>query len=468
MKVNDIEQALMAISAILPCERSSIWVVRGDVLVPLKLQQVAADVEREIALPLTHSCSGLADSCAVFKEFYIVNKTAQELKVHSDLEKLLKYYVASSLVVPVLQNNNCIGVIQCLNKENGFTYNDYLTVSAIAEKSGAYFSSSLPLCESLNCEPRNLANIQDFAEYCIPILARLWNRFKTFGSILSFDNTHKDREVFYSEFFEPKADKIKNDSTLIEEAANSLRTNNPDNQEVRELCHQVIAALTPVSFALRVDKVFKHEIKKEDGVYVNQIQRSNEELSDRFESVIKNIARIYKLLRPVLSRDTKVNMCDFKRFLENSYSEFFVTYRDGVPIKFTVQDKTGGAEIFLDSEKITEAIEAVLINAAEALRDSDTTEKPCVELCFYDYDGSIIFAVADNVTGGIPDEVRDKVFDKNFTTKEYGNGIGLAASKAIVESLGGSISFKTSEKGTVFLIEVPKKGAENEDSNHRR
>lgn len=70
MKVNDIEQALMAISAILPCERSSIWVVRGDVLVPLKLQQVAADVERVIALPLTHSCSGLADSCAVFKDFW--------------------------------------------------------------------------------------------------------------------------------------------------------------------------------------------------------------------------------------------------------------------------------------------------------------------------------------------------------------------------------------------------------------
>lgn len=70
--------------------------------------------------------------------------------------------------------------------------------------------------------------------------------------------------------------------------------------------------------------------------------------------------------------------------------------------------------------------------------------------------------IRDNGTG-IPEEVRDKLFLPNFTTKSAGMGLGLAITKRIVEGASGTIQFETETgKGTSFLLEFPL--YENKDS----
>lgn len=61
---------------------------------------------------------------------------------------------------------------------------------------------------------------------------------------------------------------------------------------------------------------------------------------------------------------------------------------------------------------------------------------------------------------GIPDELRLRIFEPFFTTKSGkssgGLGLGLAISKGIAETMGGSIKFRSEkDKGTVFTIEFP-------------
>ncbi len=61
---------------------------------------------------------------------------------------------------------------------------------------------------------------------------------------------------------------------------------------------------------------------------------------------------------------------------------------------------------------------------------------------------------------GIPDELQLRIFEPFFTTKigsvSGGMGLGLSISKGIVETMGGSISFKSQkDKGTTFTIELP-------------
>ncbi|MEM7143421.1 MAG: PAS domain S-box protein [Actinomycetota bacterium] len=57
---------------------------------------------------------------------------------------------------------------------------------------------------------------------------------------------------------------------------------------------------------------------------------------------------------------------------------------------------------------------------------------------------------------GIPDTFRDRVFEPHFTTKEDGNGIGLAASRRTVRAWGGDIRFSTEEgRGTTFSVLLP-------------
>mgnify|MGYP003560646376 FL=1 len=70
-------------------------------------------------------------------------------------------------------------------------------------------------------------------------------------------------------------------------------------------------------------------------------------------------------------------------------------------------------------------------------------------------DDSIIIKIQDN-GGGIPMEMRSKIFTPNFTTKTSGTGLGLAMSKGIVEKAHGDLWFETTEgKGTTFFIKFP-------------
>ncbi len=69
----------------------------------------------------------------------------------------------------------------------------------------------------------------------------------------------------------------------------------------------------------------------------------------------------------------------------------------------------------------------------------------------------LLISVQDNANG-IPEAIRDKVFQPFFTTKKEGRGtgLGLSISKRIVESLGGQLSFEsTTGEGTLFNVALP-------------
>jgi two-component system, NtrC family, nitrogen regulation sensor histidine kinase NtrY len=66
-----------------------------------------------------------------------------------------------------------------------------------------------------------------------------------------------------------------------------------------------------------------------------------------------------------------------------------------------------------------------------------------------------VVRISDN-GGGIPAEIRDRVFEPNFTTKTTGSGLGLAICKKIIEAHDGSIRFETrDDEGTDFFVELP-------------
>lgn len=66
-----------------------------------------------------------------------------------------------------------------------------------------------------------------------------------------------------------------------------------------------------------------------------------------------------------------------------------------------------------------------------------------------------LLTIADNGSG-IPDEVKSKIFEPNFSTKTSGMGLGLAITKRTIESMGGAISFESEAgKGTTFTITLP-------------
>jgi len=71
--------------------------------------------------------------------------------------------------------------------------------------------------------------------------------------------------------------------------------------------------------------------------------------------------------------------------------------------------------------------------------------------------GHVCTSIADNGPG-IPEAIRERVFEAFFTTKAAGegSGLGLDISRQIVEEHGGTLRFETeSGKGTTFFVSLP-------------
>jgi len=57
---------------------------------------------------------------------------------------------------------------------------------------------------------------------------------------------------------------------------------------------------------------------------------------------------------------------------------------------------------------------------------------------------------------GIPTKNLNQIFDRYFTTKKEGTGLGLAVVERIVKAHGGFVSVESKpSKGTLFYVNLP-------------
>ena len=107
----------------------------------------------------------------------------------------------------------------------------------------------------------------------------------------------------------------------------------------------------------------------------------------------------------------------------------------------------------LDKMQIIRVVTNLVKNAIQA---SEKTEDPKIEVKIVNKKNKVQIVVSDNGKG-IPEDVKEKVFEPKFTTKSSGMGLGLPMIKNIIEAYEGKISFKSSQdKGTVFTVTLPK------------
>jgi len=114
----------------------------------------------------------------------------------------------------------------------------------------------------------------------------------------------------------------------------------------------------------------------------------------------------------------------------------------------------------------------MIVNAAHAIAEKNRdnpSQKGAIQIRTVYAGDQAKISISDS-GAGIPENIRDKIFDLFFTTKEPGKGTGqgLAISHAvIVEKHQGSLNLETREgQGTTFIIGLPLKAdaAENESN----
>jgi signal transduction histidine kinase len=105
-----------------------------------------------------------------------------------------------------------------------------------------------------------------------------------------------------------------------------------------------------------------------------------------------------------------------------------------------------------------EMVSNLLLNAADALGSSKERR---VRVALQERDETLFLTVEDSGPG-VPNEIRDRVFDSFFTTKGSGRGTGLGLHlvKEVAARFKGTVELGTSSQlgGALFIVRLPGKG----------
>ncbi len=106
---------------------------------------------------------------------------------------------------------------------------------------------------------------------------------------------------------------------------------------------------------------------------------------------------------------------------------------------------------FVDAGKLVQAAQNLVRNSVEACASGGHVAVHVGD------DGDHVRLVVEDDGPGIPEAMRQRVYEPFFTTKPSGTGLGLSIVHSVVASHGGTIDIQSSERGTRFEIKLPRR-----------
>jgi two-component system nitrogen regulation sensor histidine kinase NtrY len=211
-------------------------------------------------------------------------------------------------------------------------------------------------------------------------------------------------------------------------------------------------------------KQVAHEIKNPLTPMKLNIQYLQKTIQDNPDNVIPLAGRVSKTL--VEQIDNLVDIANaFSNFakknepkneiinLNNLLNNICDLFKQEPNTQITFKSFVDHPIIYFDRNQLVRAFNNIMKNAVQAKKESEDIQ---IDVLLYEMDNLYKISITDNGEG-IPEEVRKKIFEPNFTTKNSGTGLGLSISKKNIEACGGKIYFEsTMGIGTSFFIEFPK------------
>ena len=173
------------------------------------------------------------------------------------------------------------------------------------------------------------------------------------------------------------------------------------------------------------------------------------------ESVNLAIRRIediaYNLLLMRKGKVKSTNLTHIKSTANQIIQEKKLQYRDHTHLSIQLSTDLNSYELFsaLNPEIFKRVISNLLDNAIEA-----SCYTGLIEVLLEPKMDSFKISIVDNGSG-VPKDKRDRLFEKGFTTKPEGNGLGLYHAKKEIEQANGQIIITHSDKTSVEIT-LPK------------
>jgi signal transduction histidine kinase len=169
-----------------------------------------------------------------------------------------------------------------------------------------------------------------------------------------------------------------------------------------------------------------------------------------FEMIKRNSERINNLVSDLLN-STRVEELKYEEVSINdvldSSLDLAADRIDLNHIKVVKNYDHDMCKISVDIEKVKIAFLNMIVNAIEAMGEMGE-----LNISTENYKEKCVVKISDNGIG-MDKTHMDRLFEPYFTTKEHGNGLGLANSQNIILGHGGSVTAESEPgKGTSFII----------------
>ncbi len=178
--------------------------------------------------------------------------------------------------------------------------------------------------------------------------------------------------------------------------------------------------------------------------YMNTLSEQNELMLSRLDELYRSVKSNSIFLVPVPAEE--ILRCAVERF-HNKY-----------PDKEVEVELETKATVLADKTHLCEAVYNLLVNAQEAVNESNRGDEGKVSLITHNERLYTVIEVQDNGTG-ISTEKLKKIFDPFYSSKNsnYNWGMGLYYVRAIVKGHYGTLRYESKENtGSSFYILLPK------------
>lgn len=208
---------------------------------------------------------------------------------------------------------------------------------------------------------------------------------------------------------------------------------------IRVLTHEIMNSLTPI-VSLSDTLANSIEPNKERLITDDEINLALSTISRRANGLMQFVQRYRRLSGIAAPTTAHISVSDFIQGVKNLFpSQENISFDIRCSEHIICIDTTQMEQVFINLLKNAIETKATIITVTAKASD----------------DGRWLIATVEDNGGGFSDEVGENIFTPFFSTKQNGEGIGLAVCRQIVCNHGGLITAECTHGGARFTLRLP-------------
>lgn len=208
----------------------------------------------------------------------------------------------------------------------------------------------------------------------------------------------------------------------------------------RQIAHEIKNPLTPIKLSVQhLRQTYRDKAPDFDSILETVTRTVIEQIDalSRIASEFSNFARMPR---------RRVESCDVEAVVREAVQLF----RQDARVAFRIDADADVPVLQADRDELRRAFINIIRNGVQAMNGSGN-----IDVTVRRDDGGVNVSFRDYGTG-IPEEVRPRLFQPNFSTKTDGMGLGLAIVKKTMDDLHAAIEIVSApNEGTTVVLSIP-------------